>query len=269
MLPVRLLAVGVGYTVRFSIMSQDSDPRLTGAYVREVSTTAGVVTLLGVVHDHPASSYRVRRHIGRIAPDILALELPPSAVPLFSEYATDSRTPPVFGGEMSAAIQAGDTATVVGIDRPTGSFLGRLFQNVVRTRPSRPIAWRVLKNTVAAIQHALVCRVAAVVAARTSVRVEVDTPTEHPTDWTDTPAAQAGDEQTQIRRSRTFMNAFQTSSSSRASRLEDATREDHMAEQLTRLSGDGRVVAVVGIDHLDPLERLLTPPESVSAATNA
>ena len=238
-------------------MDQDPDPRLTGEYVRAVSGTAGAVTLVGVVHDHPASSYRVQHHVRRVDPEVLALELPPSAVPLFREYAASSRTPPEFGGEMSTAVQAAGGATVVGVDRPTGSFLLTLFRYLLRQRPSVTIARKVVRNTIAAMQHALLCRMAAGVAARTSVRVEVDAPTAHATDWTDTPAAQADDERTQIRRSRTFMNAFRTSSSSRASRLEDAAREEHMAERITELAGDGSVVAVVGIDHLDPLEELL------------
>lgn len=238
-------------------MDQDPDPRLTGEYVREVSGTAGAVTLVGVVHDHPASCCRVQHHVRKTGPEILALELPPSAVPLFREYASTSRTPPVFGGEMSTAVQAAEGATVVGIDRPTGSFCLKLVRNLLRERPSPAAVRKVLRNTVAAMRHALVCRLTASVAARTSVRIEVDSPTDHLTDRTDSPAVQADDERTQVRRSRTFMNAFQTSSSSRASRLEDATREEQMAERLTDLSSDGSVVAVVGIDHLDPLVELL------------
>lgn len=238
-------------------MDTNSDPRLTGAYVREVSGQDGAVTLVGVVHDHPASCYRVQHHVRRLDPEILALELPPSAVPLFEEYATSRQTPPVFGGEMSTAVQAADDATVVGVDRPTSSFGLKLIRNLLRERPSATIARKVFRNTVSAMKHAFVCRVAAGVSAHTDVRVEVDSPTEHDTDWTDSPTAQADDEQAQVRRSRTFMNAFQTSSSSRASRLEDATREEHMAERLTKLSDDGDVVAIVGIDHLDPLAELL------------
>lgn len=238
-------------------MNQDPDPRLTGEYVREVSGAAGAVTLVGVVHDHPASSYRVQQEVRRRDPDVLALELPPSAVPLFREYAASSRSPPVFGGEMSTAVQAAGGAEVVGVDRPTGSFLVRLIRNLLQKRPSTTTTRKVLRNTVASMKHAFICRGAAAVASHTSVRVEVDAPNEHETDWTDSPAAQADDERTQVRRSRAFMNAFQTSSSSRASRLEDATREEHMAEQLVELSTDGSVVAVVGIDHLDPLAELL------------
>jgi hypothetical protein len=38
------------------------------------------------------------------------------SVPLFEQYAETDRTPPVFGGEMSAAIQAAAPDTTVGID---------------------------------------------------------------------------------------------------------------------------------------------------------
>lgn len=249
-------------------MGEGQDPRLTGEYVREVSGPAGAVTLVGVVHDHPASCHRVRHHVRRLDPEVLALELPPTAVPLFEEYATSSRSPPPFGGEMSTAVQATTDATVVGVDRPTGSFCLRLARTLIRDRPSWTAVREVLRNTGSAARHALVCRVAASVATHTSLRVEVDDPTRHPTDRTDSPAAQADDERTQVRRSRTFANAFRTDSRSRATELEDATREAHMAERLVELGDEGAVVAVVGIDHLDSLVGLLEDAVDDSAGTS-
>ena len=80
----------------------DSDPRVTGEFVRRVSNDAGTVTLVGVVHDHPASSYRVRQVVEDVDPEVLALELPPISIPLYEQYASSDRNPPVFGGEMSA-----------------------------------------------------------------------------------------------------------------------------------------------------------------------
>jgi hypothetical protein len=48
----------------------------------------------------------------------------PLSIPLFEEYAATDRCPPAFGGEMSAAIQADDRSTTVGIDRLAGSSDG-------------------------------------------------------------------------------------------------------------------------------------------------
>lgn len=240
-----------------SAVDVDSDPRVTGEYVRQVSSNTGTVTLVGVVHDHPASTYRVRQVITELDPDVLALELPPIAIPLFEQYASTDRCPPVFGGEMSAAIQAAAPGTTVGIDGPTGGFLRRLGRKLLRERPSREIVRNVISDTINATKHAVVCRAAATVGARTAVRFEVDSPMSYDVGWEDAPDAQARHERKQVRRSHSFMSAFRTASRSRATRFEDETREAEMAAQLLQLREDGDTVAVVGIDHLDPVaERL-------------
>ncbi|WP_284012081.1 hypothetical protein [Halobaculum litoreum] len=232
----------------------DSDPRVTGEFVRQLPDDDGTVTLVGVVHDHPASVYRVRHVLAAVDPEVLALELPPISLPLFAQYAATEETPPALGGEMSAAIQAADAATVVGVDRPTGGFFRRLGRTLLRERPPfetvRTLGTRIAGTTT----HALVCLAAAGVAAATSVRLEVDAPTPHDVSWTDAPADQASHEREQVDRCRSFMDAFRTASRSRASRIEDAAREASMAARLRDLRGDGAdVVAVVGIDHVEPL----------------
>jgi len=235
----------------------DTDPRVTGEYVRQLSGAHGTLTLIGVVHDHPASIYRVQHIIERVEPDVLAVELPPISLPLFEQYAAGDRSPPVFGGEMSAAIQAAAPGTAVGIDRPTGGFFGRLGRTLLRDRPSAETVRAVLANAVETTTHALLCRIAAAIGARSSVRLEIDSPIAHDIAPTAPADEQARDERAQVRRSRSFMNAFRTASRSRASRLEDDAREAAMATRLAGLRGDGEIVAVVGIDHLDSLvERL-------------
>ncbi len=239
----------------------DSDPRVTGEYVRQLSDDHGTLTLVGVVHDHPASVYRVRHVIEGVDPEVLALELPPISLPLFEQYAATDRTPPTFGGEMSAAIQIADTDTAVGIDRPTGGFFRRLARDLFSKRPPLETVRNVVSSAVETTKHALLCRAAAAVGARTSIRLEVDSPIPHDIARTDTPDDQARDERKQVYRSRSFMRAFRTASRSRASRLEDDAREAAMAARLTELREDGDrdvdIVAVVGIDHLDSLvERL-------------
>jgi pheromone shutdown protein TraB len=231
----------------------DSDPRVTGEHVRQVSDNHGTLTLVGIVHDHPASIYRVRHIIKCVDPDVLALELPPISLPLFEQYAATDETPPALGGEMSAAIQAADCDSVVGIDRPTGRFFRRLGQTLLRERPPLETVRSVVSNTVETTQHALLCLAAAAVGACTSVRLEVDSPIPHDIAWTDVPGDQAHHEREQIHRSRAFMDAFRTANRSQASRLEDAAREPAMATRLAELrgNGDGDIVAVVGIDHVD------------------
>lgn len=238
-------------------VGNETDPRITGEYVHREPGQSGMITLVGVVHDHPASVHRVRRTVGTVDPDVLALELPDVALPLFEQYAQDSREPPLFGGEMSTAIQSADTASVVGIDRPAAGFFKRLLRKLLRERPSRGTFLDVFANVGSVMKHAVICRIAAVVATMTSLRLEVDSPSTYPTDRSDTPEAQARDERECIRRSQAFLNAFRPASGSRGSQLEDVTREEHMVDLISEHSADGDVVAVVGISHLDPLiERL-------------
>lgn len=233
----------------------DSDPRVTGEYVRQVSNDHGTLTFVGIVHDHPASVYRVRHVIADVDPAVLALELPPISMPLFEQYAATVRTPPALGGEMSAAIQAADSDNVVGIDRPTGGFFRRLGRTLLRERPPSRTVRNVVSNAIETTTHALLCLAAAVVGARTSLPLEVDSPISHDIEWTDAPAVQARHEREQVHRCRSFADAFRTASRTRASRIEDAAREAAMAARLAELrgDGDGDIVAVVGIDHVDSL----------------
>ncbi len=251
-------------------LENDADPRITGEYIRNVPDNAlgnePSIVLVGVVHDHPASTHRVRWAVENLDADVLALELPRLAVPLFEEYARSDRQPPPFGGEMSAAIQAAASARVTGIDRPSGRFFRGLLERLVRKRPPPGTVRHVLSNVVSTTKHAVVCRLAAVLAARTSLRLEVDVPVAHKASISDTADEQARDERAQVRKSRAFMSAFPTASPARASQLEDASRERHMADQLSKLRAEGDVVAVVGIHHLEPLfERLVRTAEPISS----
>ncbi len=228
----------------------ETDPRLPAEQRRTISGANGTITLVGVVHDHPASRYRASQVVGDRDPAVLALELPPLAVSLFVQYARDDRSPPVFGGEMSAAIQAANTDRIVGIDGPTPKFVGRLAKTLYRTDASRETTRRVFSGVFSATRQAVTCKVASVLASTTSIRLEVDTPTTYETDWTDPPEQQAADERRQLRRARSVLDVFE---SSRATELRDETREAHMADNLEHLSHEGDVVAIVGQDHLDPI----------------
>ncbi|GAA0531181.1 hypothetical protein ABNG02_01835 [Halorubrum ejinorense] len=230
------------------------DPRLTGDHRRSIETPTGAVTLIGTVHDHPASAFRARTVVANESPDVLALELPPLSLPLFERYAEATRTPPPFGGEASAAIQAAATDRVVGIDGPTLPFLRRLAATLYREDRSLETLPGVVDGLASVTRNAVRCRFAGALAAATSVRVEADSPVAYDVDRTDDPRRQAASERDQIDRARAVMDAFEPS---RAASFSDDVREAHMADRLDALRDDGDVVAVVGRHHLDRVaERL-------------
>lgn len=244
-------------------MNENEDPRLSDEYVRELpgGDESGDLVLVGVVHDHPASKYRAKTVVESVEPDVLALELPPVAVPLYEEYSADDRTPPAFGGEMSAAVQAASTDRVEGIDGPTLGFLVELLGTLSRSGATWRTVRSVLRSLAAITGTAARCRLAASLSRRAGVRVEVDAPTVYDCRWTDEPHTQAEDERDQVRRARAVANVFGTPD---AVRVRETVRETHMAERLSTLRGEGSVVAVVGIDHLEPLVELLGDGESAA-----
>jgi pheromone shutdown protein TraB len=228
------------------------DPRLDEEYVREFAGEEGEgdVVLVGVVHDHPSSTYRVRSTVESLRPDVLALEVSPIALPMFQAYAEDGHTPPRFGGEMSAAVQASEDAEVVGIDGPSRQFVVALLRRCISDRPSPATARKVLGGLATVTRQALACRAAATVASLTSLRVGVDEPVEHNCSPTDDPAAQADDEARQVAQ---VQNCLSLLDRPAWMAVRDDTREACMARNLRALRQEGDVVAVVGIGHLDAL----------------
>lgn len=232
-------------------MFDQCDPRTDGSHVRRVSGTDGNgdVLLAGVVHDHPASAHRVRSVVETTDPDVLALELPPLAVPLFERYAGE-RAVPASGEEMSVGIRAATTDDVVGVDGPSPAFLARLVRTLLREDTSLSTVRTVTAGVLSVSKHAVACRVAALLDAPTAARLTVDVPVEHEVDEHDDPARQAADERTQVRRARGVLGAL---GKAEPVQVRDATRETHMADRLASLRQRGDVVAVVGVDHLDGL----------------
>ncbi|MFC6975382.1 hypothetical protein ACFQL1_13155 [Halomicroarcula sp. GCM10025709] len=232
-------------------MSSDdthSDPRLNPEYVRRVRSDDGDVVLVGTVHDHPASAYRARTVVERESPTTLALEAPPLAVPLFEHHAATERTPPAFGGEMSAAIQAADTDRVVGIDGPTVSFLRRLVGRLWRDRASLATVRATWPALWTATRAAVTARLAATLVALTTLQIAVDTPTAYDTDRDDDPDSQAADERDRVRTATAMLSAFEPPP---AATVRTGTREQYMADRLATLRTTGDVVAIVGMAHLD------------------
>lgn len=234
--------------------SERGDPRLDEAFVRRVSDDgAGDAVLVGVVHDHPASEHRVRAVVREEAPDALAVELAPLALPLFEQYAA-SGDAPRRGGEMSAAIAAADTDRVAAIDGPSIGFLRRLVGTLARERPGLRTARTLGSRFASVTAHVLQCRLAAAIGRVRSRAPDVHDATEHDVTPADPPTTQADDERRQVRRAASVLSAL--SSPTHATYREEL-RETHMAEQIAGLREEGDVVAVVGYGHLEEVaERL-------------
>jgi len=223
-----------------------SDPRVRPECVERVDRDSGPVTLVGVVHDHPASCHRVRALLEADQPEVLALELPPLAVPLARRHADDERTPPTLGGEMSAAVQAADTDRVVGIDGPSAGFLRALGAALYRERASLSTVRATVRAVRSVTASALSARVGATIDALTPLRVAADAPTAY--DTGDDPQRQADDERERIRRAESMLQAF---TPPEATDIRRRTRESYMTRRLAAI--DGAVVAVVGMAHLEPV----------------
>lgn len=234
-----------------SFAASFDDPRITPTFCRRLSGDGdGDLTLLGVVHDHPASVARVERVVERVDPDLLALELPAAAVPLYRAYANDADADdrPRFGGEMSAAIAAAPDADVVGIDAPSWSFCRRLVARLVADRVRPATARRVVSSLGGATRQALTCRLAATVTHATSMTVVADDPIEYECTAAETPARQAEHERNHVAGVQALLSDAAGSVAYR-----DETRERCMVDRLASRRSSEDVVAVVGIDHLDPI----------------
>lgn len=220
------------------------------AHVRRIpaTDTDHPVTLVGVVHHHPASSHRVKWLVSAAAPDILALELPSRAVALARVRAQEPQSPPSDGSEMSAAIQAAGDASVVGIDAPSLGYCARLLSYCRRECVSLPVARDVVLDTAQSAFRALQWRVAASVESRLGLTVDTGRTDGHGVDNDQPVEALLQNESRHISVTRTFQNAVTQPVSVD---IVDTVREQTMAARLRRLRGEGDVVAVVGLGHLD------------------
>lgn len=243
-------------TVAMSVVAEHRDPRLELDYFRCVPRSEGYgsVLLIGVVHDHPASVFRVHAILDEFMPDVLALELPPLAVSLFRVYSEDGFTPPRLGGEMSTALKAAKSARVVGIDLPNRTFLRQLVGRVLNGRIPRSLFGDLIRDIVSSSAHAMVCRVGAAIGSITRLRLRLYSHIEYDCSLFDSPTAQADHESNHLAKQQAFIRSIEVPP---ARLLIDDLRDESMAKQLIDLRSEGDVVAVVGVEHLDPLfERL-------------
>lgn len=221
-----------------------TDPRVSEEYVRHVTTDAGPIVLVGVVHDHPSSIYRVEAIIDEMDPGLVAVELPDLLVPSFAAAieAGDS-----VGGEMSAAIRASH-APVLGIDLPSWSAGSAVVAAISANDPGLSTITRTIRSIGRMLGHTALGRLASLgVPGLPTIR---DLEHNHVYDIPDdaSPAVQADHEATHLDRSTTLLRAFEPPP---ATRLMDAIREQHMADKLWTMRQEESIVAVVGYSHLD------------------
>lgn len=227
-------------------VARPSDPRLDESYVRRIKAAdAGDVVLLGAVHDHPASSFRVAALVRAADPDVLALELAPLALPWFEARATDGRATTC---EMTAAVAAAPGARVAGIDWFDAEFFRTLRANLRAAGPSWPTVRAVAKGVAAVAKHAAACRLAALVERHAPFEPAVDEPVEHGCDPSDPPAIQAADER---RRASTSLSLLRATEPPAPVAVRDETREACMVRRIEALREEGDVAAVLGLGHLD------------------
>lgn len=229
----------------------DTDPRVSEEYIRHITTTNPPVVLVGVVHDHPASIHRVEAIIDALDPGVVAVELPDLLIPSFTAAI---ETGDAVGGEMTAAIRAADTTSVIGIDVPSRGLGSALIAALSTHEPDLSTTVRTLRSVGKMIGHTAIGRLASSgVPGLPTIR-----DLEHSQDY-DIPAdarpqSQADHEAAHLGRSTTLLRAFEPPP---ATRLMDAIREAHMADRLGSVRHEKPVVAVVGYSHLDGITAAL------------
>jgi hypothetical protein len=229
-----------------------TDPRIDGDNVRCVqgADDLGTVLLVGVVHDHPASIYRVAHLIETFSADVLAVELPPLAMPLFRLYAADDYTPPRMGGEMSMALQAFGDGRTVGIDAPNREYFRQLFDGLRQEGFSIGLGRKLLTSLTIGVSQALTCRFGAILGRATPFRLRVYKVFRHEASFLDSPSDQATDEASHISQEQALLQAIKLPP---GMQLIENAREASMASSLRTLRTEGDVVAIVGREHLETL----------------
>lgn len=234
-----------------------ADPRVDPDQLRLFEgPDTGPLLVVGCVHDHPASVYRVRALVESLRPDVVGVELPGLAVPLFERVGRESEGEFPAGGEMSTALAAGADvdARRTGIDTLDTRFVRSLVGQLRRESPSLRTLKRVCSSLSSVTTHALSCRLSAALGRFGSAAPVTDRAYDHEIDGGASPATQADDERRQLTRSLSVLRAFEQPV---ANDVVDSAREETMVANLTSLRAEGSVVAVVGFDHLSGITELL------------
>lgn len=224
----------------------ESDPRVTADLCRQLTRGSGQVVLVGVVHDHPASCVRVRRVAQALEPETVCLELPPTTVHRYRETLESTDAARTTGGEMGVAMQATPEATHVGIDGLDTRFLRTLASTVTAQRPAVRTLARTARG-VGTMAKQLLGSQLRVWGNEPDTGIDVE---QFESLRGGSPELQAADERRQLERSASFLRAVETPA---AISLREETRETCMAHRLVTCLEDGPVLAVLGMDHLDPV----------------
>lgn len=234
-----------------------ADPRIDPDQLRLYdSPDGGPLLVVGCVHDHPASTFRARALVESLRPDVVGVELPGLALPLFERVGRDSDDDPSAGGEMSAALAA---AADVGSERTGIDTLGPRFARSLLTELRRESASfdtirRVLGSVSDVAGHALACRVSTALGRFGSADPVHERAYDHDIPRDAAPSTQAEDEHRQLTRSLSVLRAFEQPL---ANDVVDAAREATMVANLADVRKEGSAVAVVGFDHLSGITELL------------
>lgn len=234
-----------------------SDPRVDPDQLRVFDGPDGdPLLVVGCVHDHPASIYRVRSLVESLHPDVVAVELPGLAVPLFERVGRDSGADSPSGGEMSAALAASAEigSRSAGIDTLDTRFARSLVAELRRESPSLGTLKQVFDAVSNVSGHALSCRLSAALGRYGTPTPVTKRAYEHDVDQSTSPTKQAADERRQLTRSLSVLRALERPV---ANDVVDTAREETMVANLRSLRTDGSVVAVVGFDHLSGITELL------------
>lgn len=234
-----------------------SDPRIDPDQLRLYNgPDGGPLLVVGCVHDHPASTFRARALVESLRPDVVGVELPGLALPLFERVGRDSNGHPSAGGEMSAALAAAADvgAERAGIDTLGPRFARSLLSELRRESASLDTIKRVLGSVSDVAGHALACRLSAALGPFGTTAPVHDRAYEHDIAPDAAPSTQAEDEHRQLTRSLSVLRAFEQPL---ANDVVDAAREETMVANLAEVREDGSVVGVVGFDHLSGITELL------------
>lgn len=241
-----------------------TDGRINDEYVRRIppdESETGGLALVGVAHDHPASVRRVRALAAATDPDVVAVEMPPLAVPLLRRRAADGRGCDDLGkragggDEMSAAVAAAPDARVVGVDGIDGQFLAALAGALREEGADAGTVRRVAGRTARIAVRTGACWLRGAFGLGDAdggprSGATYDCPA-------DDPLAQADHEREHVRQCATLLAAVDQPPRARAI---DAARESCMARRIAGLRGEGSVLAVVGWAHLEAVAEGLAPP---------
>lgn len=233
-----------------------ADPRIESDHLRSFVAEGDPLLVVGAVHDHPASAHRARLVVERLEPDVVGVELPGLALPLFERRAAESRSQfedsasaPALG-EFGAALAAGAAvdARSVPIDTLDWRFARSLWRELRDADPAAGTVKRILGAVSNVSGHAVSCRMAASLGdlwphdPLTESRLDYDVSGRAPA------KRQADHEREQLSRSLSILRALERPV---ADDVVDAARERTMAANLARTRSAGGAVAVVGFDHLD------------------